>query len=347
MEFTRLGMAEMLQEAKGHPAWTTPLEPSPSGRPHGRGVAMGWWPNGVGTSSCRITVMPDGTLQLVVGTMDLSSTRTGFVQIAADELGLTPHDVHITTANTDGVAFTGTSGGSRVTRSMASAIYDACQSVKEQMKELVAPKLGVVPDFVEFDDGVFTAREIPDKSMTFAEAAQAVIGGSTSVVARASNDPNLRAANGYALDIVDVEVDPGTGKVELLKITAFQDAGHAVNPDQVQGQMQGGVSQGVGWALNEEYVYDDQGTLRNASLLDYRMPTALDLPMIDAVITEVPADDGPYGIRGVGEPPIIPPPAAIANAIRDAAGVRMTQLPMSPERVFWALREKADSPAAD
>ena len=135
--------------------------------------------------------------------------------------------------------------------------------------------------------------------------------------------------------------------MELLKFTAFQDAGRAVNPDQVQGQMQGGAAQGIGWALNEEYVYDDQGRLRNASFLDYRMPTALDLPMIDAVITEVPADDGPYGIRGVGEPPIVPPPAAIANALKNATGVRLTQLPMSPERVFWALQEKGHKDKGD
>jgi len=340
MEFTKLGIEEMLLQAKSHPAWTVPLKPSSNGQLRGRGMAIGWWPNGVGTSSCRITVVPNGDIQLVVGTMDLSSTRTGFVQMAADELGMPTRRVHLTTANTDGVAFTGTSGGSRVTRSMSAAIYDACQSVIAQMKEEIAPTLGVDAQFVDFEDGVFSARHVAEKSMSFEEVAKAVVEGSTSIVAQASNDPNLKAANGYALNIVDLELDPETGKVELLKFTAFQDAGRAVNPDQVQGQMQGGAAQGIGWALNEEYVYDDQGRLLNASFLDYRMPTALDLPMIDAVITEVPADDGPYGIRGVGEPPIVPPPAAIANALKNAAGVRLTQLPMSPERVFWALQEK-------
>ena len=152
----------------------------------------------------------------------------------------------------------------------------------------------------------------------------------------------MRAANGYALNIADVDVDPDTGKPTLTRFTAFQDVGKAVNPDAVEGQIQGGAVQGIGWALNEEYVYDDTGVLQNASLLDYRMPTALDLPRIDCVILETPADEGPYGVRGVGEPPIIPPAGAIANAIHDAVGTRMRQLPMSPERVFWAMREAAN-----
>jgi len=160
-------------------------------------------------------------------------------------------------------------------------------------------------------------------------------------VATASNDPGMRPANGYAMSVADVEIDPDTGKVQLTSFTLFQDVGKCVNPTQVENQMQGGAVQGIGWALSEEYVFDDQGRMRNASFLDYRMPTALDLPMIDCVILETPADEGAFGIRGVGEPPIIPPPAAIANAIRDAAGVRMNRLPMSPERVFAAMNEKA------
>ena len=143
--------------------------------------------------------------------------------------------------------------------------------------------------------------------------------------------------------MADVEVDPDTGKVQVLGYTAFQDVGRCVNPTQVEGQMQGGAAQGIGWALSEEYVYDDRGVLRNASLLDYRMPTALDLPMIRTEILETPADDGPFGIRGVGEPPIIPPAGAIANAIHDAVGVRMERLPMSPERVFWAMKQRNEA----
>jgi xanthine dehydrogenase molybdenum-binding subunit len=159
----------------------------------------------------------------------------------------------------------------------------------------------------------------------------------------------MRAANGYALNIADVDVDPDTGKPTLTRFTAFQDVGKAVNPDAVEGQIQGGAVQGIGWAMNEEYIYDDAGVLQNASLLDYRMPTALDLPRIDCVLIEIPADEGPYGIRGVGEPPIVPPAGAISNAISAAIGTRMTQLPLSPERVFWAMQDagKDNSEAAD
>jgi CO/xanthine dehydrogenase Mo-binding subunit len=144
----------------------------------------------------------------------------------------------------------------------------------------------------------------------------------------------------FATHIVDVEVDPDTGKVTILRYTAVQDAGTAIHPSYVEGQMQGGVAQGVGWALNEEYVYDDAGHLVNASLLDYRMPTSLDLPMIETVIVEVPNPGHPYGVRGVGEVPIVPPPAAIANAIYHATGLRMNVLPMSPARILDALLSK-------
>ena len=341
MEFTTIGIEEMLLAAKGHPHYTAPLK----GKNAGRGIAIGWWPNGIGTSSCRMTVNPDGTISLVVGTMDLSSTRTGFVQLAAETLGLKPSEVHITTGDTNSIAYSGTAGGSRVTRSMGSAIYDASQDIIGQIKERVASKLGVTPEFVDFADGQFAARDVPDNSLSFREAAKEAASGARGIVASASNNPNMRPANGYALDIADVDVDPDTGKVELTRFTAFQDVGRVVNPDAVEGQVQGGAVQGIGWALNEEYVYDDTGVLQNASLLDYRMPTALDLPRIDTVILETPADDGPYGVRGVGEPPIVPPAGAIANAIDDAIGVRMTQLPMSPERVFWAMRDAAESSA--
>jgi len=335
MEFTAIGIEEMLLAAKAHPHYTAPLK----GKNSGRGVGIGWWPNGIGVSSCRMIVNQDGTVSLIVGTMDLSSTRTGFVQLAAETLGLDPSEVKITTGDTSSIPYSGTAGGSRVTRSMASAIYDASQNIVAQIKERIASKLGVTHEFVEFSDGEFSARDVPDNSMSFRDAAKEAASGSNDIVASASNDPNMRAANGYALNIADVDVDPDTGKPTLTRFTAFQDVGKAVNPDAVEGQIQGGAVQGIGWALNEEYVYDDTGVLQNASLLDYRMPTALDLPRIDCVILETPADEGPYGVRGVGEPPIVPPAGAIANAIHDAVGTRMTQLPMSPERVFWAMRE--------
>jgi CO/xanthine dehydrogenase Mo-binding subunit len=344
-EFTTIGIEEMLLAAKAHPHYTAPLK----GENAGRGIGIGWWPNGIGISSCRMIVNPDGTISLIVGTMDLSSTRTGFVQLAAETLGLDPSEVHVTTGDTSSIPYSGTAGGSRVTRSMASAIHDASSDIVEQVKERIATKLGVTPEFVDFADGQFAARDVPDNAISFREAAKEAISTGNDIVASASNNPNMRAANGYALNIADVDVDPDTGKTTLTRFTAFQDVGKAVNPDAVEGQIQGGAVQGIGWAMNEEYVYDDTGVLQNASLLDYRMPTALDLPRIDCVLLEIPADEGPYGIRGVGEPPIVPPAGAISNAISAAIGTRMTQLPLSPERVFWAMRDggKDSSQAAD
>ena len=175
-------------------------------------------------------------------------------------------------------------------------------------------------------------------------ARESVAWGSGPIIGKGSTT-RMQPAHAYAAHVADVEVDPDTGKVQILRYTCFQDVGKAINPAQVEGQIQGGAVQGIGWALNEEYVFDN-GVLTNASLLDYRCPVALDLPMIEVSLTEVPASEGPYGLRGVGEVPIVPPAAALANAIYRATGARLQQLPMNPERVFWALHQKADQPLA-
>ena len=196
-------------------------------------------------------------------------------------------------------------------------------AVLDIMRNEMASDLSVDPEFVEYEDGHFFPRDNQDRRVSFKEAAKTINARAVPIEATASSDPNMRPANGYALNIADVEIDPDTGKINLLDFTIFQDVGRLINPMQVEGQMHGGAAQGIGWALNEEYVYDDRGLMRNSSLLDYRMPTALDLPMMECVILETPADDGPFGIRGVGEPPIIPPAAALANAVYDAVGARI------------------------
>ena len=191
-------------------------------------------------------------------------------------------------------------------------------------------------DNVQFENGVFS---LDDKQLTFAQLASRLDETGGPVVASAAVRPEHSGPT-FATHIVDVEVDPETGKVQILRYTAVQDAGKAIYPDYVASQMQGGVAQGVGWALNEEYLYDEQGRLVNASLLDYRMPVTLDLPMIDTLIVEVPNPGHPYGVRGVGEVPIVPPPAALANAIYRAIGARMTTLPMTPARIVAELRKQ-------
>jgi CO/xanthine dehydrogenase Mo-binding subunit len=281
----------------------------------------------------------DGGVDVAIGAVDLHGVRTGSAQVAAETLGIEPEEVNVHTADTEGIPYTGNAAGSRITRTLSQAIFKAGTLVIEQMKEKMAVRFGVDTEFVEYEDGYFYARDNQDSKVSFKDAGSAVTKNGSNITATASNDPGMRPANGYAMAVADVEVDPDTGKVQLQDFTLFQDVGKCINPTQVESQMQGGAVQGIGWALSEEYVFDDQGLMRNASFLDYRMPTALDLPMIGTVILEKSADDGAFGIRGVGEPPIIPPPAAIANAIRDAAGVRMGRLPMSPERVFEAMKE--------
>ena len=336
-EYTRIGIVEMLEQVKKSDEYNRPLKPSKNGWPVGRGVGIGWWPCGIEISSARVMVNHDGGVDVSIGAVDLHGIRTGTAQVAAETLGIEPDEVNVHTADTEGITYTGNAAGSRITRTLSQAVFKAGSSVISQMKEKMAVRFGVDAEFVEYEDGHFYARDNQDSKVSFKEAGSAVTKNGSNIIATASNDPGMRPANGYAMSIADVEVDPETGKIQLMDFTIFQDVGKCVNPTQVENQMQGGAVQGIGWALSEEYVYDDQGLMRNASFLDYRMPTALDLPMIGTVILETPADDGAFGIRGVGEPPIIAPPAAIANAVHDATGARMTSLPMSPERVFAAM----------
>ncbi len=337
-EYTRIGIVEMLEQVKKSDEYNRPLKQSENGWPVGRGVGIGWWPCGIEISSARVMVNHDGGVDVSIGAVDLHGIRTGTAQVAAETLGIEPDEVNVHTADTEGIPYTGNAAGSRITRTLSQAVFKAGSAVIGQMKEKMAVRFGIDVEFVEYESGYFYARDNQDSKVSFKDAGAAVTKNGSNIVATASNDPGMRPANGYAMSIADVEVDPETGKIQLTDFTIFQDVGKCVNPTQVESQMQGGAVQGIGWALSEEYIYDDQGLMRNASFLDYRMPTALDLPMIGTVILETPADDGAFGIRGVGEPPIIAPPAAIANAVHDATGVRMTSLPMSPERVFATMK---------
>jgi xanthine dehydrogenase molybdenum-binding subunit len=194
---------------------------------------------------------------------------------------------------------------------------------------------------VDYADGALQCKSDKAKRLTFKQMAAKLHGTGGTIVGSASVDPE-GCGGAFATHIVDVEVDPETGKVTVLRYTAVQDVGKAIHPSYVEGQIQGGSVQGIGWALNEEYFYDDKGRMANASFLDYRLPTSLDLPMIEAVLVEVANPGHPYGVRGVGEVPIVPPPAALANAIYHAVGVRLRQLPMSPGRVVAALQQKSN-----
>jgi CO/xanthine dehydrogenase Mo-binding subunit len=253
----------------------------------------------------------------------------------AEGLGIPAEAVRPTVADTDSVGYTEGTYGSRTTFATGWAAYEVSNLLKEELMERAALLWETEKDKIAFENGVFTFGE---KQMTFAELAAKLDETGGPVVASAAVKPG-KYGPAFATHVVDVEVDPETGKVQILRYTAVQDAGKAIYPNYVESQIQGGVTQGIGWALNEEYLYDEQGRLVNSSLLDYRMPVALDLPMIDAIIVEVPNPGHPYGVRGVGEVPIVPPPAAIANAIRRAIGVDMTVLPMSPARIVAELNQ--------
>ena len=335
MPLNRVGLKQILAQINSHPCWTTPLH----GPNRGRGLALGYWIGGTFTSSAHVTIHPDATASVFIGAVDLTGIRTSVLQMAAEELQLSPREVSVTVGDTDTAPYADISGGSRVTYTMSAAVHQACQDALAQLKERAAEKLKVAKEDVEYGEKRFWVQSEPQKVVTLKELArESVAWGKGPVVGKGSTT-RMQPAHTYAAHVADVEVDPETGKVKILRYTCFQDVGCAVNPTQVEGQMQGGAVQGIGWALNEEYIFD-KGILKNASLLDYRCPVALDLPMIDTVIVEVPASDGPYGVRGTGEVPIVPPGAALANAIYRATGVRLYELPMTPERVFWASHAK-------
>ncbi|MQF70234.1 xanthine dehydrogenase family protein molybdopterin-binding subunit [SAR202 cluster bacterium AD-804-J14_MRT_500m] len=333
----RFGCKEILETMKNHPHYKTPLR----GENRGRGVAVGFRWQGGQTSSCTINVNKDGTINLITGSIDIGGTRTSVAMQAAEILGITVEEVSPSVVDTDTVGFTASTGGSRITYDTGLAAIKAAEEILKEMRSRAALIWEVHTDDVTCEDGIFVCTKNPEDRLTFKELASQMIttGGpvTCSVSANSTGIGPIIAGN-----IVDVEVDPETGKVDILRYTAFLDAGKAIHPSYVEGQIQGGTVQGIGWALNEEYFYTEDGTMANSSFLDYRMPTTLDVPMIESVIVEVPNPRHPFGVRGVGEAPIIPPLPALANAIYDAVGIRMQCLPMSPSAILTALEKKDD-----
>jgi len=333
--FKRIGHVETLEAARAHPHYRAPLLPN-----QGRGVASGFWFNAGLQSSADVHINEDGSVVVTSGNPDIGGSRASLAILAAEELGIDYARVSPIVADTSQVAYSDLTGGSRVTFATGMAVVEAARSVVRQLRERAAAIWEVDLDDVEWRDGAARLRAGAGREpLGLAElAARAArtggpLAGHASLTAR-----GVGAA--FGTHICDVEVDPETGSVRVVRYTAVQDAGRAIHPSYVEGQMQGGVAQGIGWALNEEYLFDADGVMQNPGFLDYRMPVASDLPMIDAVIVEVPNPGHPYGVRGVGEVPIVPPIPAVANAIHDATGVRMRELPMSPPRVLEALERE-------
>ncbi|MBK02446.1 MAG: oxidoreductase [Acidimicrobiaceae bacterium] len=335
-KFPRIGFVETLEAIKEHPNYTAELGPN-----QGRGVAAGFWFNAGMNSSATVHINENGTATVVTGSPDIGGSRQSMALMAAEELGIPYESIKPVVADTETVGFTDVTGGSRVTLATGAAVVDACRIVIEDLRARAAKTWDVEVDQVEWVDG--QAQHVDGSQPPLSLDALAAKSGRTGGPISANASLNARGVGAaFSTQVCDVEVDPETGVTRVVRYLTAQDAGRAISPDYVEGQMQGGVVQGIGWGLNEEYVHDQNGNMENPSFLDYRMPVASDLPMIECCIVEVPNPAHPYGVRGVGEVGIVPPMAALGNAIKDATGVRLTDLPMTPIKVLEALNEQSD-----
>jgi len=336
--YPNIGLRECLQAISDSPIWKERRRSKE--RPNvGVGLAIGGWMGGLQPASAIVCLNSDGTINVTVGSADITGTNTSFAQIAAEVLNVPLSMIGVTTGDTKTAPYAGMSAGSKTTYTVGRAVKAAAEDAKAQMLEVASQRLEAAPEELELVDGEVRVVGAPDKSLTFQRlgrlstnfaAPYAAIVGRGAIAAR-------RWAPGFTAQVAEVAVDPDTGEVTLLRYAIAQDAGFAINPLSVAGQMQGGASQGIGIALSEEMQYDDNGRLLNANLLDYRLPTTRDLPPIEAIIVEVPSEEGPYGARIVGEPSIVAGAATVASAVADAVGARLTEVPITPERVLRAL----------
>jgi CO/xanthine dehydrogenase Mo-binding subunit len=336
-KFGPIGLEETLNAIKKTEHWNAPLR-----KWQGRGVASGFWFNIGGETSVSLTVNEDGTVSLMAGTPDIGGLRASLAAVAADELGVPYDKVRPIIGDTGSLGFNFLTGGSRSAFSGSMAIVEAAKNIKADLCARACKLWEAKPDQVEFSEGaVRPLGALAEKVKPMSVADFAKISGKTGGPIGGLGRINAQGAGpSFGTHLVDLEVDPETGRTTILRYTVAQDAGRALHPAYVEGQFQGGAVQGIGWALNEEYVYGTDGKLQNAGFLDYRMPVASDVPMIDAILVEVGNPKHPYGVRGVGETPIVPPLGAIANAMENATGIRFTELPMSPPKVLKALKDK-------
>ena len=335
--FPVIGAREVLERIKGHPLWA-----QRGSLPEGEGIGMaaGHWPGGLEPAAAVCRVDSDGTMTIVTSAADMSGVNSGFAVIAAAAFGLSPEQVRVVSADTSSGPYAGGSGGSKVTYTVGAAVLRAAESARQKVLAAASQELEIAPDDLEVVDGVVRAVGAPDRSITVAEIAQKALrfGGRYEPIEGHGGSAQTSGAPSVAAHLSHVRVDRETGEVELLRHVIAQDVGRALNPALVEGQMRGGATQGMGWALFEQLDHDEDGRLLTGSFLDYAIPTAERVPEIETLIVEVPAPDGPFGAKGIGEAPVVGAPAAIANAVAAAAGKRLYELPMTPPRVWAALR---------
>jgi len=338
--FPAMGVRECLERVREHPIWE---QRSELGEDEGVGVAIGYWPGGLEPASAACRLDADGYLTVVTGAVDMSGTETGFAAIAAEVFGLPADRVRVVTADTASAPYSGASGGSKVTYTVGRAVQRAVEDARERLLRVASEELEIAPADLEIVDGVVRAAGAPGRSLTVEELAQKALAwaGKYEPIEGHGGSAQTSQAPSSAAHLAHVRVDRETGEVELVRHAIAQDVGRALNPALVEGQMRGGTTQGIGWALFEELVHDEYGQLVTGSFLDYAIPVAEQVPDIDTLIVEVPAPDGPFGAKGVGEAPVIAAAPAIANAVAAAVGVRLRELPMTAPRVWAALRDAA------
>jgi CO/xanthine dehydrogenase Mo-binding subunit len=333
----KIGLKQTIEALKSHPKWQNREALRAEGK--GIGIAVGGWPGGIepATAVCRLD--SDGKLTIVLGSVDLNGTNTTFAQIAAEELGSSIDSVRVKSADTDSAPFAGGTGGSKITYTVGPAVQKAAKDAVEQIKQIAAKKLEVAVEDLEMADGTVRVKGVPGAEISLQEVAElsmAMTGGNEPVLGRGGSGIT-QSSPGFAAHLAEVEVDDLTGEVRVTSYVAVQDVGFAINPAAVEGQIHGGVAQGIGWALYEGIAYDQDGQPDAATLMEYVLPRSTMIPNIDVVLVEVASDAGPYGAKGVGEPPAIPGPAAVANAIKDVTGARLTSLPIRPPAVLEHL----------
>jgi CO/xanthine dehydrogenase Mo-binding subunit len=336
--FPAIGVRECLERIQEHPLWQQ-RERLPEDE--GVGVAIGYWGGGLEPSSALCRLDGDGRLTVVTAAVDMTGTETTFAAIAAETFGLPLERVRVVAADTAAAPYAGSSGGSKITYTVGRAVQKAAQAAREKLLAAASEELEIAPDDLEIADGVVRPIGAPDRAVAIEELARqgTSFGGRYEPIEGHGGSAQRSQAPGTACHVSHVRVDRETGEVRVLRHAIAQDVGRALNPALVEGQMRGGTAQGIGWALYEELRHDEYGHLVSGSFLEYALPTAERVPPIDTLIVEVPAPDGPFGARGVGEPPVIAAPAAIANAVASATGVRPRQLPMTPPRIWALLRE--------
>jgi CO/xanthine dehydrogenase Mo-binding subunit len=346
-KWPRIGLLECVEEIEKHPLWAKRAElkeaPEPlKGWKIGIGFAVGGWPGGTEPAAAACRLESDGTFTVVVGSVDLTGSDTSMALIAAEALGCSVASVNVAHDSTDTMPYSGGTGGSKTTYTLGAAVLAAARDARQQILIIASEMLEAAVDDLEIEHGKVVVRGVPGKSIELKKIAGASMrfAGQFGPVYGRGRSANKVSSPMFTAHLAKVAVDPDTGEVRVLDYVAAQDVGCAINPAEVEGQMHGGITQGIGWALYEGLAYDENGQLLNSTLMDYALPRSEDVPNITTILVEVPSALGPYGAKGVGEPPVVPVAATIANAIRDAVGCRLTQLPITAERVFTALQDQ-------